>query len=52
MGEDAPFWRFSAASYPDLEETISGILNNKSQPIDNGASNDPGVYNVLKFIVL
>ena len=20
MGEDAPFWRFSAASYPDLEE--------------------------------
>lgn len=21
MGESAPFWRFSAASYPDLEET-------------------------------
>lgn len=21
MGEDAPFWRFSAASYPDLEES-------------------------------
>lgn len=20
MGESAPFWRFSAASYPDLEE--------------------------------
>ncbi|KAA8544401.1 hypothetical protein F0562_022413 [Nyssa sinensis] len=23
MGESAPFWRFSAASYPDLEETMS-----------------------------
>lgn len=22
MGESAPFWRFSAASYPDLEETM------------------------------
>lgn len=22
MGETAPFWRFSAASYPDLEATI------------------------------
>lgn len=21
MGETAPFWRFSAASYPDLEES-------------------------------
>ncbi|KAM3283085.1 acetolactate synthase small subunit 1, chloroplastic [Capsicum chacoense] len=42
MGEDAPFWRFSAASYPDLEEKIPSILNNKSQPIDNGASNSSG----------
>lgn len=23
MGETAPFWRFSAASYPDLERTMS-----------------------------
>ena len=23
MGESAPFWRFSAASYPDLEGTMS-----------------------------
>ncbi|GMG99959.1 hypothetical protein Nepgr_001799 [Nepenthes gracilis] len=23
MGETAPFWRFSAASYPDLDETIN-----------------------------
>lgn len=22
MGEDAPFWRFSAASYPDLREPV------------------------------
>ncbi|CAN4114932.1 unnamed protein product [Withania somnifera] len=42
MGEDAPFWRFSAASYPDLEEKIPSILNNKSQPIDSGASNNSG----------
>ncbi|KAJ8557436.1 hypothetical protein K7X08_003061 [Anisodus acutangulus] len=44
MGEDAPFWRFSAASYPDLEEKIPsvGILNSKSQSIDNEASNDSG----------
>ncbi|KAH0711464.1 hypothetical protein KY289_007423 [Solanum tuberosum] len=42
MGEDAPFWRFSAASYPDLEAKLPSILNNKSRPINNGASNDPG----------
>ncbi|XP_060184628.1 acetolactate synthase small subunit 2, chloroplastic isoform X1 [Lycium barbarum] len=44
MGEDAPFWRFSAASYPDLEEKIPsvGILNSKSQSIDNEASSDSG----------
>lgn len=52
MGEDAPFWRFSAASYPDLEEKIPSILNKKSQPIDNRASNDPGVYYVLKLAVV
>ncbi|XP_070001752.1 acetolactate synthase small subunit 2, chloroplastic-like isoform X1 [Nicotiana tabacum] len=42
MGEDAPFWRFSAASYPDLEEKIPsvGILSNKSRSIANEASND------------
>lgn len=22
MGETAPFWRFSAASYPDLEDSM------------------------------
>ncbi|CAI9108411.1 OLC1v1007994C2 [Oldenlandia corymbosa var. corymbosa] len=29
MGESAPFWRFSAASYPDLEETmpVSTVLS-------------------------
>lgn len=32
MGESAPFWRFSAASYPDLEATIpddSGLETTK-----------------------
>lgn len=23
MGESAPFWRFSAASYPDLEQAMA-----------------------------
>ena len=25
MGETAPFWNFSAASYPDLERVPSGV---------------------------
>lgn len=35
MGETAPFWKFSAASYPDLEETIpvDAISNNKPPQI-------------------
>ncbi|KAL2526259.1 Acetolactate synthase small subunit 2 [Abeliophyllum distichum] len=35
MGETAPFWRFSAASYPDLEETMpfDAISKNKSPPV-------------------
>ncbi|XP_022864542.1 acetolactate synthase small subunit 1, chloroplastic-like [Olea europaea var. sylvestris] len=34
MGETAPFWKFSAASYPDLEESIpvDAISNNKTPP--------------------
>ncbi|KAF6167737.1 hypothetical protein GIB67_017232, partial [Kingdonia uniflora] len=36
MGENAPFWRFSAASYPDLEGTM---------PIDAMAAPTPRVLN-------
>ncbi|KAL3650087.1 Acetolactate synthase small subunit 2, chloroplastic [Castilleja foliolosa] len=41
MGETAPFWRFSAASYPDLESTvpIEPISDNASkQVIDKGTN--------------
>ncbi|KAE9448088.1 hypothetical protein C3L33_20021, partial [Rhododendron williamsianum] len=38
MGETAPFWRFSAASYPDLEGTVPGgsLLRNLSSMSHNG----------------
>ncbi|GLT95605.1 hypothetical protein SLE2022_132780 [Rubroshorea leprosula] len=38
MGEAAPFWRFSAASYPDLEETSNGVvLQNQNQSLDSNS---------------
>lgn len=46
MGETAPFWRFSAASYPDLEQKINGTSTQKpikptiNNNIDNGSSGD------------
>lgn len=36
MGETAPFWRFSATSYPDLEE---GIPNRRILKSTEGSSN-------------
>lgn len=36
MGETAPFWRFSAASYPDLEGT---------RPVDAVMSTQNGIVN-------
>ena len=42
MGETAPFWRFSAASYPDLEGTVPAqpILKNRDT-LSGGNSSDP-----------
>lgn len=43
MGETAPFWRFSAASYPDLEQITNGAATQKDiQPtikskVNNGS---------------
>lgn len=37
MGASAPFWRYSAASYPDLEEktAINALVGKKSvNPVD------------------
>ncbi|XP_031102163.1 acetolactate synthase small subunit 1, chloroplastic-like [Ipomoea triloba] len=42
LGETAPFWRFSAASYPDLEQTVSGAdtLKDISQTMNGKLNND------------
>ncbi|CAH9142824.1 unnamed protein product [Cuscuta epithymum] len=46
MGETAPFWRFSAASYPDLEQTTNGVATQKhnkptiNNKVHNGPSGD------------
>ncbi|RVX23554.1 Acetolactate synthase small subunit 1, chloroplastic [Vitis vinifera] len=44
MGETAPFWRFSAASYPDLEETIpvNALVRNVKRPLNGNPSTSPG----------
>ncbi|CBI23353.3 hypothetical protein VitviT2T_010549 [Vitis vinifera] len=53
MGETAPFWRFSAASYPDLEETIpvNALVRNVKRPLNGNPSTSPGgdVYPVEPF---
>lgn len=39
MGESAPFWRFSAASYPDLEGAMSaGTISRTIKRTPNGES--------------
>lgn len=40
MGETAPFWRFSAASYPDLEKTMSDddLVVKANRPTNGDAS--------------
>nr|GMD34485.1 acetolactate synthase small subunit 1, chloroplastic-like [Ipomoea batatas] len=46
MGETAPFWRFSATSYPDLEQITNGAATQKDiQPtikskVNNGSRGD------------
>jgi hypothetical protein len=39
MGETAPFWRFSAASYPDLERSAAiGLVANANQSHNGNVS--------------
>ena len=38
MGQTAPFWRFSAASYPDLEEKAVDALARPTKRSINGDS--------------
>lgn len=44
MGETAPFWRFSASSYPDLESTtpVDGLVTNTNHS-PNAATTSSGV---------
>lgn len=46
MGETAPFWRFSAASYPDLEKTMSDddLVVKANRPTNSDASVASQVY--------
>lgn len=46
MGETAPFWRFSAASYPDLEETIptNALFRNVKRSLNGNSNTSPGVF--------
>lgn len=40
MGQTAPFWRFSAASYPDLEENVP--LNSTEEPLKRSINGGSG----------
>lgn len=45
MGETAPFWRFSAASYPDLGAAMSGspILRSTDEALRDDSELSSGV---------
>jgi len=47
MGETAPFWRFSAASYPDLEMAIPSNFrqNTGVRAVDQNPDESSGVRN-------
>lgn len=53
MGETAPFWRFSAASYPDLERPLpaKGLVANANQSHNGNVSTSSGgdVYPVEPY---
>lgn len=52
MGQTAPFWRFSAASYPDLEaKTANSLFESTKQSIngDLGSSSSGDVYPVEPY---
>lgn len=50
MGETAPFWRFSAASYPDLQETIPDRPTRKYiKGTSNGSSSDALEVNPVTY---
>lgn len=53
MGETAPFWRFSATSYPDLQETVpsDALLGNLTRPLNGNCSTSSSVSTLLLQLV-
>lgn len=53
MGETAPFWRFSAASYPDLQRTIlleDGSASKIIEKHTNGnLTANSGVHKIISY---
>lgn len=46
MGETAPFWNFSAASYPDLERAVpnGAVVPKNNGSLNGNTSTSSGVY--------
>lgn len=51
MGASAPFWRFSAASYPDLEgpTSVNGLAGAEDKSYASGTDTSAGVQSSLRF---
>ncbi|CAL5328537.1 unnamed protein product [Camellia sinensis] len=49
MGETAPFWRFSATSYPDLETAApaGALLRNPSRPLNGNSSTSSRICKIM-----
>lgn len=49
MGDTAPFWRFSAASYPDLESInhITTLIQSTNTPMQGNLEQSSGVSDIF-----
>lgn len=54
MGETAPFWRFSADSYPDLEETVAvqPTLKKTDRSLNGSVSDTSRVHTFQMLLML
>ncbi|XVF30353.1 hypothetical protein REPUB_Repub16aG0049900 [Reevesia pubescens] len=53
MGASAPFWQFSAASYPDLEETVpvNALAGARDRSVDTEADVSVGIFLATRMFV-
>jgi acetolactate synthase I/III small subunit len=53
MGESAPFWRFSAATYPDLSVSIpsKSLLSTGVKVIDQNSQESSGVRHYKSHVM-